>query len=623
MFSVKTYPQGPRIGVGHTLQSEQTFPEPVLPFQPNMGMPAFVTLPTGQQLPNSELMAPPVGQEPIPNVQIQEPVPAQDFSGMFPTYYPPMEVPPLPPNTDNVMRSQYGIPSGVTFSQGKTMQTFGQPQGTAPIVETTAPTDNTALSGQTTTVPVTNPYPQQTPQYSIIDETMKSLDELPVEITYDTPQAGTMPPMPTGMLSNTPIPTVTPGQLPVTNAFPTAQGPLPGTQDRQGTPTVTGQPTTEEEQKRQFSPEDYYGLKGILDMGALMNNIIQAPPPSLQFQMPHFERMRMDRTPFEQMRTEVQQTGRESYRGLREGISQASDLMKGLAAVTSGTQENMANIGSQEAQQKLQVEQTNQQIAMQENQQQSATINQEAQTNYQIQQQAQMFKDQMINEQMANSLSTLGAYTDFINRKEEAAKATELSKNQTTLANDVQVQMLKYAATQNELASSGYQEAETQNMYNYMMNVQKDLYNSPEYAALKEHYGDDYEIRTIDANAQQHKANQALYDTWTKIYKGFTETPVKGQGAGVDPAETDDMYKLRLDKWNNKKGEYEKMKQIVEGNSKIIDLEQKFYNQLKGSFDKSGERARFQSSYLKEKGLPTTEEYVQTLESLMQSARQF
>jgi hypothetical protein len=373
-------------------------------------------------------------------------------------------------------------------------------------------------------------------------------------------------------------------------------------------------------------PEAYYIGKSMLDATALINNMVQPQPPSLQMKIPHYERQRLDPTPYDAMRSEMRNQGTQAYRLQRENISQASDLMKGLAAVTSGTQQGLMQVGMQQAGAEQQIQGINQQISMQEQGQQTEILNQEAMTNYQMQQQAQQFKDQMVSAQLNRLGDTAGAYSDYVVKKELAQRMTDMSKDQADKGNAIQIAMLKYQAGQNELGSDAFKEAQRQNINQYISETKSNLYKDPRYDKLRQKYGDNYDPLTIDTRESNIKNLEQRMNILSESYNGFTEEPQKPTRTTTMTDDqwkaTEEDYEKRKWRFDSDKERYTTAKKQYDLEKPIIDLERSFVNELKSSYDVAGRRIDFQSEWFKKRGLKTMQETIEEVEALMNPNRQ-
>lgn len=427
-----------------------------------------------------------------------------------------------------------------------------------------------------------------------------------------------------GQKGMTVLPPASPGQLEVGDKG--IQGPSIDTNIK--APNTLGTPENIEDAAKQelnnklvsdamgqepFDAERYYLFKGTLDTAALMRNMMQEPPPGQYFKRPHLERIRMDRQPYEDARQQVREQGRTSYRGARESLSQMSDFIKMNQAVTAGTQEALSNIGSAEAQQELQVDLQNQQIANQENMMQTEIANQEMGINYQMQAEAQRYKDAMISQQLARIGDTVGAYAMYKNQKEQAMRQEELSKRQTNLVNELQMNWMKYEATKTELASQGYQEAEKKAVNNYIQEQQKALLESDDFKILREEFGDDYDPLTANIRAKKYKMekqqldyNQALID----------------QGIERNKDMDDIAWTEAQEKFEDLKKKTAELAEVVDKDKAIYEAEKAFYDRVRNDFNISGARQNFQTEYLRQAGLPTSSEFIQSVESAIAASRQ-
>ena len=359
----------------------------------------------------------------------------------------------------------------------------------------------------------------------------------------------------------------------------------------------------------------YYAGKAMLDAGALMRNMMQGPPPNIQFDIPHYERMRMDRTPFEQQRTDIERMGQQSYRQLREGVSQTSDLLKGVAAVSAGTQEAMRQVGTQEAQQELAIEQANQQISMQEQQQQSSILNQEAQTNYNIQQQARMVKDQMISNQLARLGDTAGAYAQYKVMKDQADRQEAFSKKQAVLGNNLQLAWLKYEASKSALESDEYTSARSSAVQKSFDTLGQEMLKESKYKDIVNKYGDTYNIMDIDKHAKEYSLEKIKNEQMAAEYENFG-------GYADQGTMSDDAYKAYKQKYDQAKLDYLNRNAELEKMKELTELEGAFYKDIRGRFDASEIGLNFQDKYLRDRGLLGQAEFMKEVETMMSTAGQ-
>ncbi len=384
-------------------------------------------------------------------------------------------------------------------------------------------------------------------------------------------------------------------------------GPMP--------PTDFYQQSTQNSKNKFMSPENYYMAKAGLDSVALFNNMIQPQPPSLQMKIPHMERVRMDRTPYETGRTNVQEMGTTAYRQMREGAAQASDLMKGLSAVTSGTQEQLRGIAVAEAQGEDAVRQQNQQIAMQENQLQTQTLNQEAATNYQLQQQAQQVKDQMVSAALAGLTATGGAFAKYTQLKDIAEKQNKISKESALSNHELQSSMLKYQMTKDEMDSDEYKTAKTASWKEEIKNAGNAMILDEKYKEIQPIYGENASEKYLDwvERAQDEDFNAIHYNIkeFAKAYpEGKAPTP-KGDVKADAQA---------LNRYNEGLATYNKYKDNPQ--YKHFDTESKYWKDVRNKLDQTAHDAKFSEQYKKRKGLMSMEDFVSNVDAIDSRTRQ-
>ena len=420
----------------------------------------------------------------------------------------------------------------------------------------------------------------------------------------------------TGQKGMTVLPSAKPGMLDVGDKGLTA-------------PTTTelapiGVPTEKEEglqgaldnkltgEETGFNADDYYLAKGMIDAGLFARNLAQGPPPTMSMRKPQLERLRMNRQPYEEARQDIREMSAAAMAGGRQNLSQMSDYLKMSQAITTGTQERLAQVGSAEAQQEMQVDMQNQQIANQETMMETDVLNQEMMQNYQIQQEAQRYRDKALSESVAKVTDTMGAYAMYKNQKEQALRQEEVSKKQANLANEMQLNWMKYEAAKSELSSQGYQEAEKQEINKYIKTQGAKLLGDKDMQILVETFGENYDPTDRDKNYKKYAKELANYEYRMEVNKEPERESYDNEEDFLKDQKTWEDFQ----KWQPKKQEeIEKMKAIV-------DAEKLYYEKVQQEFDISGQRKAFQSKYLTEAGLPTTAEFIQSVESAIEASRQ-
>lgn len=379
--------------------------------------------------------------------------------------------------------------------------------------------------------------------------------------------------------------------------------------------------TTNIPPKNKFgTPEAYYLGKSMLDATALINNMVQPQPPSIQMKLPHYERQRLNPEPYDNMRSQMRDQGTQAYRLQRENISQASDLMKGLAAVTSGTQQGLMQVGMQQASADQQIQGINQQISMQEQGAQTQILNQEATTNYQIQAQAQQFKDQMISAQLARLGDTAGAYAKYANMKDIVSKQEKINKAAIQSTNEIQNAMLQYQLQKDAMDSEEYKSAWAQHWNKTLDQMSIDKVKDQKYNLVKEYYGEttpnysDYRRRATDpAFVQDYYQKRNSYDMFQKLYPGGV-APDRSKYAN------DADYNTALADFQK----YEKDSKAYEENKtyKAFEQEQDFWKTISAEKDEASERKKFADMYMKDRGIFTTEQFMAAIQASLERSQQ-
>jgi hypothetical protein len=403
---------------------------------------------------------------------------------------------------------------------------------------------------------------------------------------------------------------------------------------------ITSKDNTKEDNmkkdKSQFTPKDYYLAKGLLDTVALFNNMIQPPPPGIQMKLPHQERMRLDRTPYELQRTLAKEAQTQSNRAMREGMSQASQLMAGTSASQATTQDALRQVGAQEAQAMQTVDQMNQQIANQENMAQTEMLNKESIANYEIQAKAKEMKDANINKQLEQVGNTMGAYAAYMHSKDLSDKMSKNMKQQADMSNKLQLAMLEHEMTKKELDSDAYKESEKKIVNDYIKANKNTLLEDPKYSKLKEKYGENYDPTNITAREQSYLTNKNSAETFSNQFNNFKEAPKEPAQIVKGEKETDEEFKLRdekykkdleshkedVEEYNLAKKMYDKRVIELQEMKDLLDTEKKFEQDIVGTYNIGEQKKNFQSTWLKERGLPENKDILQTVKDMIESYRQ-
>lgn len=204
------------------------------------------------------------------------------------------------------------------------------------------------------------------------------------------------------------------------------------------------------------SAQTALGLGIGTQLASLANNIMQQPPPNIQMPLTHFERVRLDRTPIDTARQAMREDANTSNRLLRENVSQASDLMRGIQGTQVNQLEAERQLGVQERELANQEMLTNNQIANQEQQIQDQQNAQELQQNYNIQAEGQRAKDQAITQNLTelNKSVTAAAQYDIIRQQQMQQEGIDLQERD--LKKRIDLATLKYSSTKDYQNSLPY-----------------------------------------------------------------------------------------------------------------------------------------------------------------------
>jgi hypothetical protein len=366
--------------------------------------------------------------------------------------------------------------------------------------------------------------------------------------------------------------------------------------------------------------EGYYLGNAMLNASAAINNMVQPEPPSIQMKIPHFERQRLNPEPYDNMRSQVRDQGTQAYRLQRENISQASDLMKGLAAVTSGTQQGLMNVGLQQATADQQIQGINQQISMQEQGLQTDTLNKEAITNWQIQDEFYKTKGQAISSALAGLSQTGGQYAKYKSMQDMVEKQDAINKSAAEVNNEMQASLLEYELSETALSSQEYQDYYKSQRKTEQDRINKELLGDEKYKALSDYNNgvlpsySSYQYN-IDSPESQEKLRTI------NVAKRFqSEYPL---GAAPDIAK----FPNDKDGYDRAVAEYNKYKTyndryLNDPRYKAYEAEQAFWNEALEKFNESSLKKSTAETYLKSRGLTTQTDLLQRLKAISERGSQ-
>lgn len=366
--------------------------------------------------------------------------------------------------------------------------------------------------------------------------------------------------------------------------------------------------------------DSYYLGNSILNATALMNNMVQPEPPSIQMKIPHFERLRLNPEPYDAMRSQIGEQSNAAYRLSRENISQASDLMKSLSAVTSGTQQAIMNVGLNQAAATQQIQDKNQQISMQEQGIQTDTLNNEALTNWKIQDEHYKAKGQAISSALAALSQTGGQFVKYKTMQDIISKQDALNKSAAELNNEMQANLLQYEISETALGSQEYKDYYKAQRSAEQEKINKELLGDDKYRAFNDYYSgvipsySSYEFNIDSPESQEKLRTIAVAKRFQSEYPLGAAPDIKNypnDKEGYDAAvKTYNQYKAYSDRYAN------------DPKYKAYEAEQAFWKESLQKFNESELRKSTAESYLKSRGLPTQTELLQKLKAISERGAQ-
>ncbi len=366
--------------------------------------------------------------------------------------------------------------------------------------------------------------------------------------------------------------------------------------------------------------EGYYLGNSLLNASAAINNMVQPEPPSIQMKLPHFERQRLNPEPYDNMRSQIRDQGTQAYRLQRENISQASDLMKGLAAVTSGTQQALMGVGAQQAGAEQQIQGINQQISMQEQGMQTDTLNKEAITNWQIQDEFYKTKGQAISSALAGLSQTGGQYAKYKTMQDMVEKQDAINKSAAEINNEMQASLLQYELSESALSSQEYQDYYKSQRTAEQERINKELLGDEKYKALNDYNNSvipsyssyQYNIDSPESQEKLRTINVAKrFQSEYPLGAAPDITKFPNDKPGYDKAVAEyNKYKAYNDRYNN------------DPRYKAYEAEQAFWKEALEKFNESTLKKSTAETYLKSRNLPTQTEILQRLKAISERGAQ-
>lgn len=363
-------------------------------------------------------------------------------------------------------------------------------------------------------------------------------------------------------------------------------------------------------------PEAYYLGKAGLDATALISNMIQPQPPSIQMKRPFFERMRMNREPYDTMRTNMREQGTQAMRYMRENVSQASDLMKGITAMTSATQQGLKDVGMQEAAQMQQIDTINQNIASQESQAQADILNKEAIANYGIQEAAQKHKDSMVSAQFAALGSTVGAAAKYVAMKAHIDTQNELNKSTAQLNNELQATLVENEIINSALESQDFIDYKKVVKNQEMSKIQESMLGDEKYKNMLEYYGGvapEYATYVMNKDKPETYEKLRMISAAKRFEKQYPEAPNENDYTPEEYTRIKKDYDENLKYYN----EYQNNPKY-----RAYESEIEYWNNINEQMAKINLEKLSAESYLRDRQMPTQSDIYQKLKALTERTRQ-
>jgi hypothetical protein len=223
-----------------------------------------------------------------------------------------------------------------------------------------------------------------------------------------------------------------------------------------GTTPTTTDPTNPAAQTAANDRLPYFDLIKTIDGAALLRNMMQGPPPSMQNPITHLPRVHYDRTIFDTQRQQVAESSNRAQYEARQQLGQAGDFQQMMLGVNAQQQQAGQQIGLQERDMRMQELNQNAQISGQEQTMQDQQNLQEQTMNYQIQQEAQMRKDAAVQHQLGNIKTDVQQETQYNITKQAIDKQAAIDETHKYQQQKIQLMGLGMQAEENWKNSAEY-----------------------------------------------------------------------------------------------------------------------------------------------------------------------
>lgn len=367
-------------------------------------------------------------------------------------------------------------------------------------------------------------------------------------------------------------------------------------------------------QKLKDIANPYFASQYGLGLATLASNVLQDPPPGRYSKQVYLDRQDIDTKPYDTAKENVRDASRRSFRNMREGLSQASELMRGVQAVTVSEQKQLANIEAQKAQAINQNNAVNNQIQHKQDIYNAQKRDEDSKFNWQAQRQFKLERGQAITGSLKMLSETAGNQARYEMDEVYRQKQEEVQQEHIKRQGQIDLMALKLKS------STGWNESEH---YQSELRKEKLKFFDTVKEEMKEKYGDDFvvedkEIKPLEERLTQARAYQ---NSLTKKLEEVPTKPIRPEVFESDEAEQAynkalKEYETSLSQWNELEQKVQKGEENLNAFEKRVNKRRESQKEYIEKLRNANVEANFAQEYKQKYGYYTLADFPE-LDSLL------
>jgi hypothetical protein len=361
-------------------------------------------------------------------------------------------------------------------------------------------------------------------------------------------------------------------------------------------PKVPGESTSVDDK----NASTYFGLLKGMDIAALIKNSMQPPPPTIQDPITNLSRVDLDTAHLENQKAMIKEGMNKSFRLLREGTGQVSDLMRGVGAVQVAEQEGLRQVGGAERELRNQEILINTDIANKEQMMIDQQNKEEARTNYQLQAEGQRVKDQMITQNLSEIKKDFMYETQYWEQKKAIKRQEEYDKDFINRQENLQLLHLAHEQTKEFKNSAEYKTGLAEAKLNYKTDIEEQMRGGG--------YGEPFDFTTISEDKEEYNKAKKTNDDEAERIK-VKPTP--------DPNRDDEYNAEQERKWNTSKEALKEARELNAKKALEIQRKSRYYIEYNRLVKGSGVEKKWDNEYYKRTGMMSPEQINKSIAEIM------